>query len=105
MIDDNAPQDIVRKAIVSMAYVIPSINDFPRIGYRNTLILFNPNRSLDIGEIARLCHAACFWLAEGVAGYVEAWRETGCGQKRARCPKALFSQSETDTACLMTDLG
>ena len=21
---------------------------------------FNPNRSLDFGEIARLCHAACF---------------------------------------------
>ncbi len=43
MIDDNAPQDIGRKTIVSMAYVIPGINDFPRIGYRNTLILFkNP---------------------------------------------------------------
>ena len=44
-------------------------------------------------------------LAEGVAGYVEAQRETGCGQKRARCPKASFSQSETDSACLMTGLG
>ena len=32
-------------------------------------------------------------------------RETGCGQKRARCPNASFSQSETDSACLMTDLG
>ena len=25
------------------------------------LISFNPNRSLDFGEIARLCQAACFW--------------------------------------------
>ena len=44
-------------------------------------------------------------LTEGVAGYVEAKRETGCGQKRARCPEASFSPSETDTACLRTDLG
>ena len=36
---------------------------------------FNPNRSLDFGEIARLCHAACFWpgrrrsgLPRGIAG-------------------------------------
>ena len=36
---------------------------------------FNPNRSLDFGEIARLCHAACFsssrrrsGLRRGVAG-------------------------------------
>ena len=32
----------------------------------------NPNRSLDIGEIARLCPQHASRLAEGVAGYVEA---------------------------------
>ena len=64
----------------------------------------NPNRSLDFGEIARLCHAACFSPSRRRSG-LRRERETGCGQKRARCPKASFSQSETDTACLMTDLG
>ena len=49
---------------------------------QQVMLSFNPNRSLDFGEIARLCHAACFSpsrrrsglrrLAEGVAGYVEA---------------------------------
>ena len=32
----------------------------------------NPNRSLDIGEIACLCPQHASGLAEGVAGYVEA---------------------------------
>ena len=29
---------------------------------------FNPNRSLDFGEIARLCHAACFWPSRRRSG-------------------------------------
>ena len=28
----------------------------------------NPNRSLDFGEIARLCHAACFWPSRRRSG-------------------------------------
>ena len=35
-------------------------------------IEFNPNRSLDFGEIACLCPQHASGLAEGVAGYVEA---------------------------------
>ena len=27
---------------------------------QQVMLSFNPNRSLDFGEIARLCHAACF---------------------------------------------
>ena len=42
-------------------------------------------------------------LAGGAVGYVEAWRGAGCGQKRERCPKASFLQSETALASLMTD--
>ena len=107
---------------------------------------FNPNRSLDFGEIARLCHAACFspsrrrsGLRRGVArirmrteagkmpesltfpiknglgvsndrfgfnpnrpsdfGEIIRLCHAGCGQKRARCPEASFSQSEKAPAC------
>ena len=63
---------------------------------------FNPNRSLDFGEIARLCHAACFSLSRRRSGLR---RGSGCGQRRARCPKASLSQSKTNSARLMTDLG
>ena len=33
----------------------------PSAGFPAFAGFFNPNRSSDIGEIARLCHAACFW--------------------------------------------
>ena len=34
----------------------------------NVLFFLNPNRSLDFGEIARLCHAACFWPSRRRSG-------------------------------------
>ena len=52
-------------------------------------ISFNPNRSLGFGQIARLCHAACF----------------SPSRRRSGLRRGVFSQSETDSACLMTDLG
>ena len=58
---------------------------------------FNPNRSLGFGQIARLCHAACFSPSRRRSGLRRG--------RRARCPKASLSQSKTDSACLMTDLG
>ena len=69
---------------VSVSFILPVLGEFqpePVIRHGGDCMLarsFIPNRSLE---------------------------ETGCGQKRARCPKASFSQSETDSACLMTDLG
>ncbi len=33
----------------------------PAVVLSRCISSFNPNRSLDFGEIARLCHAACFW--------------------------------------------
>ena len=48
---------------------------------QQVMLSFNPNRSLDFGEIARLCHAACF------------------------SPSRRRSGLRRDSACLMTDLG
>ena len=57
----------------------------------------NLNRSLDIGEIARLCHAACFWpsrrrsgLRRGVARDTDAKRDGNW--KHFRCLE-IFMQS------------
>ena len=57
---------------------------------------FNPNRSSDIGEIARLCHAACFWPGRpfcsvlfcsvlGILLWKPGFRHGGGGGKGFRC--------------------
>ena len=45
----------------------------------NPITAFIPNRSLDIGEIARLCHAACFWPSRRRSGL-----RRGVGRNRMR---------------------
>ena len=48
---------------------------------------FIPNRSLDIGEIARLCHAACFWPSRRRSGLPRNRMRTEAG----KMPESLIS--------------
>ena len=57
--EENRP---VRR-LSSFDYLV-GIEDYSRMGG----LRFNPNRSLDFGEIARLCQAACFWPSRRRSG-------------------------------------
>ena len=51
---------------------------------------FNPNRSLDFGEIARLCHAACFSLSRRRSGL-----RRGVARNRMRTEAGKMPESLT----------
>ena len=53
-------------------------------------IEFNPNRSLDFGEIARLCHAACFSLSRRRSGL-----RRGVARNRMRTEAGKMPESLT----------
>ena len=62
----NSPAEkITAVAIMEGSKVIASTggSELKRSPTEGEVNAFNPNRSLDFGEIARLCHAACFSLS------------------------------------------
>ena len=63
--------------------------------YPCSFVFFNPNRSLDLGEIVRCVMQQASRLAGGVAGYVEAQRGAGCGKS----PLARTFPEGYDRAC------
>ena len=52
---------------------------------------FNPNRSLDIGEIARLCHAACFSPSRRRSGLRRGVARNRMRTEAGKMPESLIS--------------
>ena len=57
----------------------------------SVFVLLNPNRSLDIGEIARLCHAACFWPSRRRSGLRRGVARNRMRTEAGKMPESLIS--------------
>ena len=54
-------------------------------------VIFNPKRSSDFGEIARLCHASCFRLSRRRSGLRQGVARSRIRTKAGEMPECLIS--------------